>query len=142
MNIRQLNQNGQNIWVFFTTAVVALLVTGGSWRCSDSIAKARAWYNTRVPPDRKVKPEYGFILRITLLVWLIRNGHGRWMWQSGAWLAILVNSKVCCETYRGGLSEPACGYVARQSQNDPGSFAPFWFDLQSEFLVTWSLFPK
>ena len=142
MNIHQLNQNGQSIWVFFTAAVVALLVTGGSWRCSDSINKAKAWYRQRASPDREVKPEYGFILRITMLVWLVRNEHSLWMWKSGAWLAILVNSKVCCKVYEGHLSEPACDYVAKASRDV--SLAPYdlhLFNHRSGLLVTWSLFP-
>lgn len=98
MNIQQLNQNGQNIWVFFMTAVVALLVTGGSWVLSNAVYKAMSWYKqlaARIVKDDKEdeKREYDFPHRVAMLVWLVRNGHTAWMWTTGAWLAILMDSK-------------------------------------------------
>ncbi len=142
MNIHQLNQSGQSIWVFFTTAVVALLVTGGSWRCSDSIQKARGWYSEQAPPDREVKPGYGLILRITMLVWFVRNGHKLWMWESGAWLAVLVNSKVRCKTSDGRLSEMACEYVESMTRGDELLYVTDPLDGHFGPRATWSLFPK
>ncbi|KAF6218137.1 hypothetical protein HO133_006096 [Letharia lupina] len=119
MNIQQLNHNGQNLWVFFVTAVVALLVTGGSWVCSK---KAMAWYKERAAVSRAYakkegKQEYGLLLRMAMLVWLVRNGHTAWMWKSGAWLAILMNSKTPGETtYARNLVKPACIYVSEYSR--------------------------
>ncbi|KAF6236376.1 hypothetical protein HO173_005467 [Letharia columbiana] len=98
MDIQQLNQKGQNLWVFFVTAVVALLVTGGSWACSNSGYKAMAWYKEAAAVSgayakKGEKQEHGLLLRMAMLVWLVRNGHTVWMWKSRAWLAILMNSK-------------------------------------------------
>ena len=121
MNIQQLNHNGQSLWVFFVTAVVDLLVTCGSWFCSNSAYKAMAWYKERATissPDEKTEKrrEYGFPLRIAMLVWLVRNGHTAWMWKTGAWLAILMNSKVPGEKRNSWPYEgPACDYVAEHS---------------------------
>lgn len=119
MNIQQLNQNGQNIWVFVTTAAVALLVTGGSWACSKSAYKARAWYKERVAltsamDGKVVKTEYDLLLRIAMLLWLVRTGHGVWTWKTGAWLAILMNSSVLGEqTAWPWVEARACDYVAK-----------------------------
>ena len=91
MNIQQLNGSGQQIWVFFTTAVAALLVTGGSWLFSNILAthKAMLWYKERAAAKKALNEElksreYGLPLRIAMLVWLVRNGHTLWMWKSGA----------------------------------------------------------
>lgn len=115
MNIQQLNQNGQHFWVFFVTAFVALMVTGGFWFCSKSAHKAMEWYREREAISRansknKEKREYGLLLRMAMLVWLVRNGHKPWMWRSGAWIAIPMNSNV-----RSGYT--ACDFVWTHSQN-------------------------
>lgn len=36
MNIQQLNGSGQSVWVFVVTAVVALLITAGTWYLSEA----------------------------------------------------------------------------------------------------------
>ena len=102
MNIQQLNGSGQKLWVFFVTAVLALLVTGGSWIFFNRVAphkdKAVAWYKERVA-DKRAHDEsqeaqrYGLLIRMAMLVWLVRNGYASWMWKSGAWMAITTNSK-------------------------------------------------
>ena len=84
MNIKQLNQTGQNIWVFFLTTIVALLVTDGSWICFDSTYKAVEWYRERVVAKRVEEKRvrkgiYGVPVRLAMLIWLVRNGHKKWM---------------------------------------------------------------
>lgn len=37
MNLQQLNNNGQQIWVFIITAVAAILVTAGLWFCFEHV---------------------------------------------------------------------------------------------------------
>lgn len=126
MNIQQLNQNGQNLWVFFTTAVVALALTGGSWLCSKSTYEAVAWYKemavaTEANDEEERKREYGLLLRMAMLIWLVRNGYKTWMWRSGAWIAILLDSKVQARGFSrivGGAERAprACDYVSEFSQ--------------------------
>lgn len=124
MNIQQLNQSGQNIWVFFVTAVVALVVTGGSWACSNSAYKAMVWYkewatHSRVSYEQGKKRDFSVVIRMSMLVWLVRNGHSTWMWKTGACIAILLNSKVVGERPNVWPSlPPACDYVERFSQED------------------------
>lgn len=118
MNIQQLNGSGQKLWVFFTTAIAALLLTGGSWLCSNRLMThdAVAWYKERAAAkmvnDKKGKPGYGLLLRMAMLLWLVRNGHRTWLWETGAWIAILMNSDVPGETIYDN-QPPACEYVAK-----------------------------
>lgn len=135
MNIKQLNHSGQSLWVFFVTAVVALLVTGGSWACSKSGYKAMAWYKERAAVSRAYakkgeKQEYGLLLRMAMLVWLVRNGHTAWMWKSGAWLAIPMNSKTRGAFFR----KTACTYVSEVSG---GAFVELYHDIPFQ-METWS----
>ena len=152
MNIQQLNGNGQNLWVFFTTAVVALVITGGSWLCSNHFAKRKAeavaWYKERAAAKRlndktEHESEHSLLLRMAMLVWLVRNGHKAWMWHSGAWLAILINSKAPRKKSPGfylsreNSDLPACGYVSRYSK--PGRYQDIRFLVKSGTAnVTWS----
>ena len=132
MNIEQLNGSGQQIWVFFTTAVAALLITGGSWLCSNGLAthKAMLWYKERAAAKKALNEEsksreYGLLLRIAMLVWLVRNGHMLWMWQSGAWAAILTNNNNQMKRngspwWDRGPPRSACDYVSNlSSRGDP-----------------------
>lgn len=128
MNIKQLNGNGQNLWVFFTTVVVALVITGGSWLSFNRFVKgeAVAWYKERATTKRlsdetEYKREYGLLLRMAMLAWLVRHGYKAWMWHSGAWIAILINSKAPGKINLGVAisrrgSEPACKYVSECSE--------------------------
>ena len=144
MNIQQLNQNGQNIWVFFTTAIVALVLTGGSWLCSKLTYEAIAWYKERASAkeandEEEKRREYGLLLRMAMLIWLVRNGYKTWMWRSGGWLAILLDSKArgVSTTWEGGKrAQPrACDYVSQFSQRNEKNKHYFF---NSERDVTWS----
>ena len=126
MNIQQLNGSGQKIWVFFTTAVAALLITGGSWLCSNRLATHRAmmWYKERAAAKKREHEElkgeeYGLLLRIAMLIWLVRNGHASWMWKTGAWSAILTDNKTAGD---GRPEVAACEYVSEYS-------SPEWSEL-------------
>lgn len=137
MNIQQLNGSGQKLWVFFTTAIAALLLTGGSWLCSNRLMThdAVAWYKecaaAKRVNDKEGKRKYGLLLRMAMLLWLVRNGHRAWMWETGAWRAILLNSDVAGETIFGN-QPPACEYVA--------NFGPTSDD--NDFRFTYPLFDE
>lgn len=143
MNIQQLNGSGQNLWAFFTTAVIALFVTGGSWLCSNLLAshKALAWYKERAAAKRTSDKEtknrgYGLLLRIAMLVWLVRSGYTIWMWMSGACIAILMNSNVHGYTTSGEHIDTACDYVSDRSQPDQIEWLESYFE--GPRAVTWS----
>ena len=151
MNIQQLNGSGQQMWVFFTTAVAALLVTGGSWLFSRGLTthKAMLWYKERTAAKKALNEErksgeYGLLLRIAMLVWLVRNGHTLWMWRSGAWAAILTNNTRMNFGIniwiRGSHEEPrsACDYVSTFSSLSKPSRHDRLFSLDPLFMVTWS----
>ena len=151
MNIQQLNGNGQNIWVFFTTAVIALVITGGSWFSSNHVAKGKAeavaWYKERALAKQlndktEAKSEYSLLLRMAMLVWLVRNGHKAWMWHSGAWIAILIDSKVPAKQspgiyiYEDDPDGLACKYVSEYSKYGQDEV---WFYFESgTTAMTWS----
>lgn len=149
MNIQQLNGTGQQIWVFFITAVAALLIAGCSWLCSDRLTAHEAiiWYKERAAAKKPTQiseelknQEYGLLLRIAMLVWLVRNGHVVWMWKSGAWAAILTNSNAC-STPRRQVWQPArsaCYYVSKYSSPGHSSYVELAFSLKPRYLVTWS----
>lgn len=169
MNIQQLNGNGQHLWVFFTTVIIALIVTGSSWFSANRFAKGKtvAWYRDRPAAKRRNdevedEEEYGLLIRIAMLVWLLRNGLKAWMWHSGAWIAILVNSKA-----RGRMSlnegvptsgqewenieEPACRYVSQHSNHkrfeepyfrvESGKPNVIWFPLRYSYPFNSALAP-
>lgn len=133
MNIQQLNGSGQKLWVFFATAVAALLITGGSWLCSNCIATHRSvmWYRERAAVkkanDKKSKSqEYGLLLRIAMLVWLVRDGHLSWMWKTGAWAAILTNSNTARHPRCNPERATACDYVSKYNPrtHEPTHYFP------------------
>ena len=133
MNLQQLNHNGQNLWVFIVTGVIALLITGASWFCVEVITSYKGW--PREGSTEEARRNEGLAFRLALLVWLIKNGYTTWMWYSGAWLRVLSNDKLGIfrvrvivglgtersDAVKGGhLSTNACDYVHRGIQSGEG----------------------
>ena len=150
MNIQQLNGSGQQIWVFFITAVAALLITGGSWLYSSYLAthKAILWYKERAAAKKSLNEErksgeYGLLLRIAMLIWLGRNGHTLWMWRSGAWAAILTNNETQMNQKPDSwmYEEPnrsACDYVSTFSSPSKPSSQDWSFSIRPFDMPIWS----
>ena len=90
MNLQQLNQSGQNLWVFIVTGVIALLVTGVSWICVEVITSYKGFPQSEDVSRRK----FSLTNRLAMLLWLFKEGHKSWMWHSGAWFCILSNDKL------------------------------------------------
>ena len=121
MNLQQLNQSGQNLWIFVLTGVVALLVTGMAWLCVEVITKYKGWPGERSTEDSHRNNR--LVFRLALLVWLVKNGYTTWMWRSGAWLCILSNGKL--GNFRGhdpqtdhSLPVEPCDYIYRSIQSE------------------------
>ncbi len=97
MDLQQLNDSGQQIWVFIITAVAAILVTAGLWFCFEQVIDYKTWQQReqggifwgKYHPESK----YFVATRLKMFVWLVINGHVSWMLKSGAWWRILVNDK-------------------------------------------------
>ena len=160
MNIQQLNQNGQNLWVFLITAITTLLITGGLWSGISYINNSEGieWYKERErereeastaardqqPLLRKRGRRHSFITRLTLIVWLVRNGHTLWMWKSGALSALLLDAQ------KFGLKKKSAGgpwewtnefgtasnYVMDTSHLQSSDFDPF--QIKPEVQVQWN----
>lgn len=127
MNLQQLNQSGQNLWVFIVTGVIALLVTGVSWLCVEIITSYKRL--PRKGSTDESRRNQNLTFRLAVLVWLVKEGHTSWMWHSGAWLCVLSNEKLGKFRAKAGDRSPwdppeeACNYVYRSfSENLAGNF--------------------
>ena len=98
MNLQQLNQSGQHVWVFVLTAVLALVLTFTLWIIIVLYRDYRQWCDQmQAPPEEEwVKREkrYSFVIRIAILSLTVKIGYGRWLWVSGAWIRILTNERI------------------------------------------------
>ncbi|KAL8919488.1 MAG: hypothetical protein Q9208_006773 [Pyrenodesmia sp. 3 TL-2023] len=99
MNLQQLNGSGQTVTDFVVTALLALIITGGTWYVAEVVNVYRTWYRKRREDGRlRMKdqpfplPRYSLAERIFMITWLLRDHRGRWMWRSGAFSKILFNS--------------------------------------------------
>ena len=96
MNIQQLNNSGQSIQTFLVTAVVILLLTGGSWLCMEEINQYRSWSRRHRPRrfgESHPRSTYNIAMRIRMLVWLYYNGHWAWARETKAWWYIMANTR-------------------------------------------------
>ena len=88
MNLSELNGSGKSIWVFLCTATIALLTTGALWFVLEEVNTYLRWRRG----FHDVQKRFALGQRICMLVWLQQYGHTGWMWESGAWWRLLINS--------------------------------------------------
>ncbi len=93
MNIEQLNKSGQNLSVFIITAVLTLVVTGGSWFLIEQTNSYRKWRRRSPKQQYDGKTQFSLAVRLALIAWLVSNGHTHWMFKSGAWWRIAIDRK-------------------------------------------------
>ena len=113
MNLSELNGSGKKLWVFLTTAIIALLVTGASWFLIEEVNKYLRW-------QRKgwgTRTQFTIGARIGMLAWLWEERHRTWMWRSGAWWRILTNNTAKLAYQAGPTRLSACEYVAKYSDD-------------------------
>ena len=125
MNLSELNGSGKNIWVFLITAVVALLTTGVLWFVLEEVNNYLRWRKG----VHNVKELFALGQRIGMLVWLQQHGHTGWMWESGAWWRLLINSgsRAWSPMEVEGLS--ACDIVSKYGlHGSHTAFDPFEFE--------------
>lgn len=91
MNIEQLNGNGQHLHVFIITALVALVVTGGSWFVIEQVNSYNKWRRTNGERQHNRKTQFSLAVRFALIKFLVLHRHTRWMFKSGAWWRLIVN---------------------------------------------------
>lgn len=95
MNLQQLNENGQPLWVFITTAMIATALTAIVWFCIDQTNRVRLWKSLEVGESRNGffgSPHYSIGVRLAMIQYLIKMGHTKWMRESNVWLHVLINS--------------------------------------------------
>ena len=129
MNIEQLNGSGQRLSVFITTAVVTLAVTGGSWFLIEQVNSYRKWRKRRpdAPYDRET--QFALVIRLAMLVFLISHGHSKWMWKSGAWWHILMNSRALLKNDSSSRLLTAGNYVSTFMRSIDSSYRYLWFNV-------------
>ncbi len=93
MNIEQLNGSGQHLWVFILTAVITLVVTGGSWFIIEQVNSYPWWRKRRSDTPYNGETQFSLVVRLALLVYLVSNGHSQWMLKSGAWWRIIIDHR-------------------------------------------------
>ena len=71
-NLNQLNGSGQNLWVFLTTAIAILVLTGGSWFCLEQISSYRTW--RQEANLEKAQTQYSIAVRLAMLFLLYKRG--------------------------------------------------------------------
>lgn len=89
MSLRELNGSGKSLWVFLTTATIALLITGASWFLMEEIKSFMEMYRSKT---HVTITQFTIGVRIAMLAWLRKHGQIEWTWKSGAWWRILTNS--------------------------------------------------
>lgn len=146
MNIQQLNQSGQDVWVFIKTLAVELSVTGFAWFCVAQLAGYVYWRGQRKDAfpineaeTRRTRNGYNLTTRIMLLVELLRRGRYHRLRGTNVWLGILLNDRFYTY-YRKEFAESGelvrefralstCEYVLKYLDNkisdDPFSFSLF-----------------
>ncbi|KAI0973497.1 hypothetical protein F4678DRAFT_28556 [Xylaria arbuscula] len=89
MNINELNQNGQSLWVFIVTTVVIVAATLTVWGLMFQVQK----YNSL--PRRDDHGEgVPWYQRLILAFLLVGYGHVVWAWQSGIIVSLLTDGQV------------------------------------------------
>ena len=108
MNLSELNGSGKNIRVFLCTAIVALLITGALWFVLEELNNYLKWRRG----THNVKERFALGQRIGMLVSMQQRGYTGWMWESGAWWRILINSSTRASSPRLVLGLRACEIVS------------------------------
>lgn len=147
MNLQELNQNGQHLSVFLTTAITTMLITTGLWFCFEQVNNYKTWTgevqerrlenNSVRDYDRRSGRTYALATRVAMLVWLLQNGHKSWMQTSGAWWRVLVNDMTCVSHHQWNIMDlpedqrdaidglTAGDYVTKFSAGKDPGFHPF-----------------
>ena len=129
MNIEQLNGSGQRLSAFITTAVVTLAVTGGSWFLIEQVNSYRKWRKRRPDALYDGKTQFALVIRLAMLVFLVSHGHSKWMWKSGAWWRILVNSRALLKNDFTSHHWTAGNYVSTFMRGIYSPYRSTWFDV-------------
>ena len=124
MNLSELNGSGKKLWVFLTTAIVALLVTGASWFLIEEVNNYLGWQRK----NWGTRTQFTIGARIGMLALLWEYRHRTWMWRSGAWWRILTDNTDKLTNQAGATNLSACEYVTKYSDyltfTDSKAFEP------------------
>ncbi|KAI1114574.1 hypothetical protein F5Y14DRAFT_413780 [Nemania sp. NC0429] len=88
MNIHELNDSGQSLWVFILTTIVVVVATMTIWGLMYQFQK----YNSLLRDDYPERKPWD--TKLYHLFQLVRHGHTIWAWQSGMLLSLLTDGQV------------------------------------------------
>ena len=127
MNLSELNGSGKELWVFLTTAIIALLIAGTAWLLLEEGNNFRNWQRRRIPDTRT---RFTFGARLAMLAWLWSRGHKEWAWKSDAWWRILTDSASTIFEPDIARGLTACEYVSRYEKESSlhSLFEPYAID--------------
>lgn len=99
MNLQQLNAEGQPVWVFVLTAILATMLTAFIWFCIDQSNSVRRWIRLRRTVtniyygEKEGSPNYSIGVRLTMIYLIMHWGHTKWLFRSNIWFYLLTNSE-------------------------------------------------
>ncbi|KAI1357323.1 hypothetical protein F5Y08DRAFT_324541 [Xylaria arbuscula] len=88
MNIHELNENGQSLWVFLVTTVLIMAVTLIIW------GTMYQWQKYNSLPRRSFRERKSGLTRFYCFLLLIFHGHSVWAWKSGILVSLLTDGRV------------------------------------------------
>lgn len=89
MNINELNQSGQSLWVFIVSTLVILAATMMIWGLMYQFQK----YNS-LPKKTYSHESKPWHTRLSCLLQIIFRGHIIWVWKSGVLISLFTNGRV------------------------------------------------
>lgn len=134
MNIQQLNRNGQPVWIFILTTILAVTLTFFLWWLVEQRVGYVRWQKQVSVAGKRDEPwpekmtDHNFVTRVAILVWLFRNGRNRWTWYCGTWLRVLKNEPVAngLNTDKDGVGlpggMPVCDFVSMNIKYGSSSY--------------------
>ncbi|KAI1128884.1 hypothetical protein F5Y10DRAFT_277093 [Nemania abortiva] len=116
MNIHELNENGQSLWVFILTTVLIVAATMTAWGFMYQFQK----YNSL--PKIYDNEEKSWRARFYQLIRLVLYGHIIWTWKSGILVSLLTDGRVAfirsCTEHK-----PTAGYgLLSHSEHGPCNY--------------------
>lgn len=103
MNINELNDNGQPIWVFIATSISIFVATILIWSLMHQIHKYNSLPKRELVEERPepvedakkvAKTAVSRQVRLHLFLRLMYSGHVKWIWKSGILFSLITSGRI------------------------------------------------
>lgn len=124
MNINELNQSGQPLWVFIVTTVVIFAMSSVIWIISylhhlySSLPESSYWEQQYSHLDRfntSTEDNVDWRIRLYLFLRLLQHGHIAWAWKSGIAISLYTSGRKgfirSCTNHDDEISQKAQNYL-------------------------------